>query len=264
MSQLTKSMIELNNGCICCSLNNDLADAVIRLLNHNAPLDHLVVECTGLADPLPIVLTFMRPELRDRVRVDSIVAIADAVNFSVDRFSSKAAENQLRYADIILLNKCDLVQVERLLAIEGKVRTIKRNARIVRTTYCRVALPLILGVDQCQSNRHLGDADDRHADCDRDHLVDDEFETFSIKIDRPLVAEKFQHFLECLAPNVFRGKGILWIDGVEKPYIFHLVGERFTLDECPTVGSAESRLVLIGQKLDLDWLRHQLQACTTY
>ena len=71
-------------------------------------IDYLVVESTGLADPLPVVLTFMRPELRDRVRVDSIVTIADAANFSLDLFASKAAENQLRYADTILLNKCDL------------------------------------------------------------------------------------------------------------------------------------------------------------
>ncbi len=77
-------------------------------------IDYLVVECTGLADPLPIVLTFMRPELRDRVRVNSIVTIADAANFSLDLFASKAAENQLRYADTILLNKCDLASSERL------------------------------------------------------------------------------------------------------------------------------------------------------
>src|SRR4051812_8418835 len=143
-----QDMIELNNGCICCSLNNDLADAVTRLLRRNVEIDHLVVESTGLADPLPIVLTFMRPELCDRVRVDSIITIADAVNFSLDLFASKATENQLRYADTILLNKCDLATAERLSAIEEKIRKVKHKARIVRTTQCRVPLPLILSVGE--------------------------------------------------------------------------------------------------------------------
>ena len=85
-------------------------------------IDYLVVESTGLADPLPVALTFLRPEFRDRVRVDSIVTIADAANFSLDLFRSKAAHNQLRYADTILLNKCDLATAERLTSIEEKIR----------------------------------------------------------------------------------------------------------------------------------------------
>ena len=256
-----QGIVELNNGCICCSLNNDLADAITRLLGRSIELDHLVVETTGLADPLPIVLTFMRPELRERVRIDSIVTIADAVNFSLDLFASKAAENQLRYADTILLNKCDLATAERLTVVEEKIRGIKNNARIVRTTHCRVPLPLILSVGQFQSDRYLGDEDDHHVDCDRMHLVDEGFEVLSIKIERPIVAEKFQHFLEELAANVFRGKGVLRIEGNEKRYLFHLVGERFTLDELPAAGSSESRLVLIGQNLDRGRLRDELEAC---
>ena len=258
-----QDMVELNNGCICCSLNNDLSDAVVRILDRHVQLDHLIVECTGLADPLPIVLTFMRPELRDRVRVDAIVTIAEAVNFSLEFFASKAAANQLRYADIILLNKCDLAAPERLTPIEEKIRNAKQGARIVRTSYCRVPLPLILNVGRVESDRYLDQRhdDDGHADHDRDHLADDGFEAFSIKIERAFAAEKFQRFLEGLAPNIFRGKGILWIEGCDKRFLFQLVGSRFTLDELPAIGSAENRLVLIGQNLDYDRLRAQLEAC---
>ena len=248
--------VELSNGCICCSLNNDLADAVGRVLDRDHRIDYLVVECTGLADPLPIVLTFMRPELRDRVRADSIVAIADAANFSLDLFASKAAENQLRYADTILLNKCDLASGERLSSIEGKIRTIKEGARILRTARCRAPLPLILSVGLFQSDRYSSDAD-----CDRGHLADDRFDAVSFKTDRPLAADKFQRFLEGLSPDVFRAKGVLWIEGSNKQYLFHLVGQRFTLDEAAAPGPVGNRLVLIGRNLDHAQLRDQLEAC---
>ena len=115
------NMVELSNGCICCSINNDLADAVFRVLQRAEKLDYLVVECTGLADPLPIVLTFLHSEFRDLVRVDSIVTIADADSFCLDHFDSPAARNQLRHADTILLNKCDLASSDRLRSIEKQI-----------------------------------------------------------------------------------------------------------------------------------------------
>jgi G3E family GTPase len=104
----TGEMVELSNGCICCTINNDLVDALFRLLHRKTQVDYVVLETTGVADPLPIVLTLLRSEFRDLVRIDSIVTMADAENFSLDHFESRAAANQLRYGDIILLNKCDL------------------------------------------------------------------------------------------------------------------------------------------------------------
>ena len=250
-------IVELSNGCICCSLNNDLADAVCRVLDRDQRIDYLVVECTGLADPLPVVLTFMRPELRDRARVNSIVTIADAANFSLELFASKAAENQLRYADTILLNKCDLATAERLTAIEEEIRGIREGARILRTMLCRAPLPLILGVGLFQADGYFCD----HHHCDQPHLAEDRFEAVSFEIDRPFAADKFQCFLEGLSPDVFRAKGVLWIEGSDRRYLFHLVGQRFTLDETPSVRPTGNRLVLIGRNLARDRLRRQLEAC---
>jgi G3E family GTPase len=253
-------MVELSNGCICCSLSNNLADAVSRVLDRRHMIDYLVVESTGLADPLPVVLTFMRPELCGRVRVDSVVTIADAANFSLDLFTSKAAENQLRYADTILLNKCDLATAERLTSIEEKIRAIKEGARILRTAHCRAPLPLIFSVGLFQSDSYLPSHHDPAA-CDEGHLAEDGFHAVSIKIDRPFAADKFQRFLEALPPEVFRAKGVLWIAGTHKRYLFHLVGQRFTLDEAWPAAPADNRLVLVGRSLDHDWLRNQLEAC---
>jgi len=89
-----KDTVELSNGCICCSLNNDLVDAISRVLHRDKTVDYLVVESTGLADPLPIVLTFMRSEFRNLVRVDSVITIADTDNFAIDLSESEAAHNQ--------------------------------------------------------------------------------------------------------------------------------------------------------------------------
>ena len=130
-------MVELANGCICCSINNDLVDAIFRVLQRGPAVDGLIVETSGLADPLPIVLTFLRSEFRERVRLDAIVAVADAENFSLDLFDSKAALNQLRYADIVLLNKCDRAGVELAAAVEQSIRRLSDGVRIVRTTRAR-------------------------------------------------------------------------------------------------------------------------------
>src|SRR5262249_35194097 len=108
------------NGCICCSINNDFLDAIFRVLNRDRRLDYLVVETSGVSDPLPVVLTFLRSELRDRVRVDAIITVADAANFCLERFESKAAHNQLCHGDVVLLNKCDLVGAGELGTRSGR------------------------------------------------------------------------------------------------------------------------------------------------
>jgi G3E family GTPase len=249
-------MVELANGCICCSISNDLVDAIFRVLRRDPGIDYLIVEATGLADPLPIVLTFLRSEFREAVRVDSIVAVADAESFSLDLFDSKATANQLRYADVVLLNKCDLVAPAAAAAVEKKIRTVGNGARIVRTTRARIALPLILSAGRLQSDRYF--ADHEH---DHDHLTADGFEAVSFASDRPFAAEKLQSFLEELSGNVFRAKGLLSIDGTDKRQVFHLVGKRFTLDEAPATGQRGNRLVLIGRNLDAAQLRAGLDGC---
>ncbi len=251
-------MIELANGCICCSINNDLVDAIFRVLQREPGVDYLIVETSGLADPLPIVLTFLRSEFRDLLRVDSIVAVADAESFSLDLFDSKAAINQLRYADVVLLNKCDLAGPEAAAGVEEKIRAVGDGVRIVRTTRAQIPLPLILGAGLFRSDRYLADHDHDH---DHDHLAADGFDAVSFESKQPLVADRFQSFLETLPVNVFRAKGILTIDGADKRHLFHLVGRRFTLDEALAIGPWGTRLVLIGRNLDAAGLRAALAAC---
>ncbi|MEO0988343.1 MAG: GTP-binding protein [Cyanobacteria bacterium J06639_14] len=314
------TMVELSNGCICCTINNDLLEAVYKVLERQDKIDYLVVETTGLADPLPIALTFLGTELRDMTRLDSIVTVVDAENYSLDLFNSQAAYNQIAYGDIILLNKADLVNEADLDRLEGKVRDVKEGARMLRTTQSQVPLPLILSVGLFESDKYFettqrshdhdhhdhehhehghdhhdhhdhdhhehdhhehGHDHHDHANCDHDHdhsehdhddghahhhhsdhLAIDGFTSLSFQSDRPFAIRKFQYFLDNQLPeNVFRAKGILWFEESPKRHIFHLSGKRFSLDDEDWRGNPKNQVVLIGQNLDHDALREQLDNC---
>ncbi|MEB3210324.1 MAG: GTP-binding protein [Leptolyngbyaceae bacterium] len=304
-------MVELSNGCICCTINNDLLDAVYRVLERDDRVDYLVVETTGLADPLPVALTFLGTELRDLTRLDSIVTVVDSENYSLDLFNSEAAQNQVAYGDIILLNKVDLVDQERIDYLESSIRKVKESARIIHTTQAQVPLPLILSVGLFESDQYFNQKNghdhdhhdhdhhdhdhqahahddhvcDEHCDHDHDHhdhdhhghdhhghdhhhhhshhLENDGFTSISFESDKPLAIRKFQYFLDNqLTENVFRAKGIMWFDESPKRHIFHLSGKRFTLDDEEWKDRPKkNQIVLIGQNLDHDLLRSQLQAC---
>ena len=256
----TDDMVELANGCVCCSINNDFVAAVSRVLQHRGRIDYLVIETTGLADPLAVALTLVRPEFCDCIRLDAIVALADADAFSLDRFAGGVALNQLRYADFVLLNKCDLASADRVAAVEGRIRSVAQGAKVLRATRAKVALPLILGTGLFRSDR-------LPRETSHDHITQDGFDAVSFASDRALSADAFQAFLERLPANVFRAKGILTIAGSCRRHVFHLVGRRFTLDEMPAGDEApagvsgQTRLALIGQNLDARHLRAQLAAC---
>jgi G3E family GTPase len=259
-------MVELENGCICCSINNNFVDAIFRILARDRRVDYLVVETTGLADPLPVVLTFLRSEFRELTRVDSIITVADAGSFCLDLFESEAARNQLRYGDVVLLNKCDLVDAAHLRTLESSIRGVKEGARIIQTTQCRLPLPLILSVGLFQSDRFFADQEHQEAghgahDHAHDHVAADGFESLSFQSERPFAVHKFQDFLNRLPENVYRGKGLLWIHESDQRHIFHLVAGRFSLDQSPWDGPMTNKLVLIGRNLDRGQLRAQLEAC---
>ena len=178
-----EDMVELSNGCICCSINGELLEAVYRILERPEKVDYLVVETTGLADPLPVAMTFLGSDLRDLTRLDSIITLVDAENFGEEILQGEVARSQIVYSDMILLNKCDLVEESRLAALETELRDIKQDARILRSVKGEVPLPLLLSVGLFESDRvvaaggapeaskpEASHADDHdHSHCDHDH-----------------------------------------------------------------------------------------------
>ncbi len=276
-------MVELSNGCVCCTINDDLIQAVYQVLERQDKVDYLVVETTGLADPLPVAMTFLGTELRDMTRLDSIVTMVDCENFSLDLFNSQAAQSQITYGDIIVLNKTDLVDEADVDSLEVRLRDMKESARILRTQKAEVPLPLILSVGLFESHKYFEEEQDshhhhehHHHDHDHDHehhhhghdhhgsnhLEMDGFTSLSFQSDQPFVIRKFQYFLDNQLPStVFRAKGILWFNESPHRHIFHLSGKRFSLEDDQWKGEKSNQLVLIGQNLDHAKLREQIEHC---
>ena len=277
-------MVELSNGCICCTINGELLEAVERILKRPEPLDYLVVETTGLADPLPVAMTFLGSELRDQTRLDSIITLIDAENCNARVFESEVGRSQIIYGDILLLNKTDLVSKDRVEELEESLRSIKKDARILHSVKGDVPLPLLMSVGLFESDRVANTADHDHShdhshDHDHghhdhghshdhahhdhaDHLDIEGYTSLSFSSDGPFALRKFQNFLDNQLPDsVFRAKGILWFNESEKRHVFHLAGKRFSIDDSDWNGKRKNQLVLIGQEMDHSALREQLQEC---
>ena len=145
--------VELNNGCICCSINDELLQTVYKVLDRPDPIDYMVVETTGLADPLPVAMTFLGSDLRDLTRLDSIITVVDAENFDAEVLSTQVGRAQVLYGDILLLNKTDLVSAERLKEVENQLAEVKKDARLLHCVKGEVPLPLLLSVGLFESDR---------------------------------------------------------------------------------------------------------------
>ncbi len=286
-----QDMIELSNGCICCSINGELLKAIEKLLLKKDDIDYIVIETTGLADPLPVAMTFLGSELRESTRLDSIVTVVDAENFNQDVLDSKVGRSQIIYGDILILNKCDLVTKERTESLICKLNEIKTDARILKSTKGEVPLGLLLSVGLFESdklNKESENMFEDHSNCDHDHgkctHIHEEasnhsnhhhhnhkspdkndiegFTSVSFKSDNPFSLRKFQHFLDNQLPSeVFRAKGILWFNESERRHVFHLAGKRFSIDDSDWNGNRKNQIVLIGKELNHKKLRLQLEAC---
>ncbi len=279
-----EDMIELNNGCICCTINGELLSTVSKILDRPEKIDYLIVETTGLADPLPVAMTFAGGDLREKVRLDSIITIIDADNFDFDLKNSSVAYSQILYGDILLLNKCDLVTDTHLKKIEQHINGIKKEPRILRSINSEVGLQTIMSVglfetDTFQfkekmisnqdSHDHSSHSHD-HSSHSHDHsshshdLINniEGFTSISFETNEPFSLRKFQNFLDNqISQNVFRAKGILWFMESERKHIFHLSGKRFSLDDCEWENEKSNKIVLIGKDLDHQTIKNQLDCC---
>jgi G3E family GTPase len=254
-------MVELSNGCICCTINEGLVKAVKRILAREEKVERLIIETTGIADPLPIILTFVGSDFRDFTHLDSVITVVDAETFTSQHFDSEVALKQITYSDILLLNKTDLVNKEQLKALETYIASIKKNPRIIHTNYAQVSLPLILDVGLTATDNYIAEEHHEHHHHSH-HLEADGFVSMSFQSDRPFDVYKFQKFLNDLLPlEVFRAKGIVWFAGSQLRHIFQLCGQRNDIKSEPWSTLPVNQLVFIGRHLNTDKLRQQLNDC---
>ncbi len=278
----SEDMIELNNGCICCSINGELLNTVSKVLERSEKIDYLIVETTGLADPLPVAMTFAAGDLREKVRLDSIITVIDGENFDFEINNTSVAYSQILYGDILLLNKCDLVNEEQLKKVEKFINKIKKEPRILRSTNSEVGLQTIMSVglfetDTFKFDKDKEDLEDNshdhsshshdHSSHSHDHSHDlinniEGFTSVSYETFEPFSLRKFQYFLDNqISQNVFRAKGILWFMESERKHIFHLSGKRFSLDDEEWTKEKSNKIVLIGKNLDHKTIKNQLSSC---
>jgi G3E family GTPase len=258
-----EDMIELTNGCICCTINGNLAEAVYRMLERSSQVDYLIVETTGVADPLSIALTFLGTDLRDLTHLDSIITVVDAETFTpIEHFTSEAAINQITYGDIIILNKTDLIPESTVNQLENDLKVAKEKARILRSEYGKVPLTLVLGVNLAETGSSIATlAAEPSAGT---HLKNDGYMSVSFQGDRPMAIKKFQQFLDHQLPDtVFRAKGILWFAESPKRHLFQLSGKRFSIDDSEWVSEPKNQIILIGRKLDALSLIQKMNNCLT-
>jgi len=269
-----ENMVSLSNGCICCTINDDLLDTVFQILESDKKIDYLIVETTGVADPLPIILTFLSPELRDLIRLDSVLTLIDADNFTSEHFDSDAALKQIIYGDIIILNKVDLVSETKIKQLEEDILCIKNRANILCSQYGKVPLPLILDINSHNSNNyslekskqkqhhHHHNHDHDHDHHHSHHLEIDGFISISFECDRPFNVDKFQNFItDNIMSQVYRAKGILWFAESQLKHIFQLSGKRYDVDTEEWQTNPKNQLVMIGRNIDENKLKTKLTEC---
>jgi G3E family GTPase len=257
-----QTMVELSNGCICCTINESLVDSVYQVLEREEKIDYLVIETTGLADPLPIMMTFVGTALKDLTRLDSVLGVVDAETFGADLLQQSVYTNQLIYSDVILLNKTDLVSAEAIAAIEQDIHLLKSGARILSCSLqSSFDLPLSAILDVGLADVETYALSEREIS---DHLASDRFVSIPFSSDRPFDLTKFEHFLMHQLPeNVFRAKGILWFEGQDRRYIFQLAGKRCSLSPGAQARPSQNQLVIIGHQLNPLQIHQQLGNCLT-
>jgi len=261
-----EEIFEMNNGCICCTVRGDLIRIIGNLMKRRDKFDHLVIETTGLADPAPVIQTFFVDEdMRDKLELDAVVTVVDAKHIW-QHWDADEAQEQIAFADVILLNKTDLVTPEQLDELEKRIRSMNVMAKIHRTRNSEVAIDTVLGVKAFDLNRAL-EIDPEFLGEDA-HQHDESVYSVALVEKGALNGEKLHtwmtELLRTQGPDIFRMKGILNIAGEENRFVFQ--GVHMLFDGKPDrpwkkSETPKNELVFIGRNLDEAKLRQDFLSC---
>ena len=263
-----EEVFEMNNGCICCTVRGDLIRIVGGLMKRRDKFDGIIIETTGLANPAPVAQTFFVDEgVRAKTRLDAIVTVVDAKHLPARLEDSHEAQDQIAFADVIVLNKTDLVSAEELAAVETQIRAINRYATIHRTE--RAALPIdqVLGRGAFDLTRVLEMVPD-FLDGENEHEHDDDVTSVSFEAERPIDPERFNAWIGLLlqdkGPDLLRTKGILSYANDDRRFAFqavHMIADGDFIGPWKAGEKRVSRLVFIGRNLSRPLLRRGFESC---
>ena len=261
-----EEIFEMNNGCICCTVRGDLIRIIGNLMKRRDKFDHLVIETTGLADPAPVIQTFFVDEdMQGRLNLDAVVTVVDAKHIH-DHWEADEAQEQIAFADVIFLNKTDLVSEADLEALEARIHTMNAMAKVYRTRDAAVEMDTILGVNAFDLNRAL--------EVDPDFLGEDAHEhdetvgSIALVEAGELDGEKLNAWLSELlqtqGPDIFRMKGILNMAGEDQRFVFqgvHMLFDGRADRPWKPTETRKNELVFIGRNLNEAQLREDFRAC---
>src|SRR6266700_4490472 len=284
-----EEVFEMNNGCGCCTVRGDLVRILDGLMKRKGKFDAIIVETTGLADPAPVAQTFFVDEdVQKNARLDAVVTVADAKWLSDRLKDAPEAKNQIAFADVIVLNKTDLVSKAELAEVEARIRGINPYARLHRTERCKVALSDVLDRGAFDLDRILeiepdfleaGDDHDHDHDHGHDHhhhdhghglkhYHDEEMQSLSLRSDKPLDPSKFMPWLQDLVASegqkILRSKGILAFHDDDDRYVFqgvHMMLEGDHQRKWKADEPRQSRLIFIGRELPQEAIREGFARC---
>lgn len=286
--------VSLTNGCICCTIRDDLETAVLDLVRADNPPEYILIEASGVSDPGAVALTFaLSLELRAHTKVDTILALIDTEHLlRLNGRAAMLARRQIAIADLLILNKVDLVSAETLRLVKEMLRDLVPGVRVLETTYGRIPLELILSVgrytlDTMQPDEtldihvhpeHAVAEDDHHHhhdehehDHDHDHVHHDHtivFNTWRYRSERPFAYRALYNAIKSLPPTIFRAKGIVYLDNnPELRRVLQVAGSRVHLTREGEWGDQPpySDLVFIGEasSIDASLLQATFDACLT-
>ncbi len=263
-----EEVFEMNNGCICCTVRGDLIRIVGGLMKRRGKFDGIIIETTGLANPAPVAQTFFVDEgVRAKTRLDAIVTVVDAKNLPARLADSAEAEAQIAFADVIVLNKTDLVSEPELEAVEASIRKINRFARIHRTQRSAVAIADVLDQGGFDLQRILADVQPGFL-TETEHEHNDDINSMSFEVTQPIDPEKFNAWISQLlqekGQDLLRTKGILNYPGEERRFAFqavHMIADGDFIGPWPAGEERRSKLVFIGRNLNRPQLRRGFEAC---
>ena len=264
-----EEVFEMNNGCICCTVRGDLIRIVAGLMKRRDKFDGIIVETTGLANPAPVAQTFFVDDtVKAKTRLDAIVTVVDAKHLPERLKDSAEAAEQIAFADVIVLNKTDLVTTEELEAVEAQIRHINRFATIHRTQRSAVAIDQVLNRGAFDLNRILGMHPDFLSGED-EHEHNDDVRSMSFEVEAPIDPEKFNAWIGLLlqekGQDLLRTKGILHYQGDDRRFAFqavHMIADGDFIGPAKDGDARVSRLVFIGRNLNRPQLRRGFEGCT--
>jgi G3E family GTPase len=245
--------VSLANGCVCCSIRDDLIPACMALVQRDDPPELLIVETSGVSEPLQVANTFMLPEIEHIMVLDNVLTVVDAEQFPglVRGEMAALARLQVRDADMVVLNKVDLVDGQKLAAVKMQVHEVAPRLRIIEAVHGRVPLNLMMGSGIHVTSGRSENAFRTHIGSGHRHP----FATWHWTSDQPLSLPKLRSAIESLPDTIYRAKGIVRLEELPShQVVLQMVGKRYHIGDTEPWGDLppRSEIVMIASQNGID------------